>query len=516
MPGSKDCLSIGALCSILAKIKNADFPIPKPKEDTLMPMKKYRFFIMMTTVLISLIAACSSSKLDVKPIAKSDNPTDHINRLENDLADARKNQLHVLSPTWFAKAASSLDTAKTELDKGKELSEILNNIAMGRAQLQKAEETARISRTTLPSVIKGRDLARAAGAVKLGKDYTDAEEEFLELTQAIEKNDLKYAQKHKKAVAEAFRQLEMRAIKIETIGEVRRLIKLAKDQGVDKIAPESFAFAQKKLTEADAFITANPYKKETMLQKAGEALFMARRLFQIAGQSEKFKTMEPEQITLWMEKMLHDITNKLYATDMRDQPFKIQVENILGSVLALQDDRQFMFDQVKALQSEIESKNTQIADKENLAAEKRFNELFVKVQNIFYPDEAEVYKKGNLLIIRLRGIQFPVGQSVIMPDNYPLLTKVQQAIRTFNEPDVIIEGHTDSTGSDEINEHLSQQRSESVRQYLVANKTLTYDRIVAVGYGSSKPLASNKTEEGRAINRRIDVIIRPLFQSDAN
>ena len=252
-----------------------------------------------------------------------------------------------------------------------------------------------------------------------------------------------------------------------------------------------------------------------MHQKAGEALFMARRLFQIAAQSEKYKSMEPEQITLSMEQILHQITDKLYATDMRDQPYEIQVENILGSVLALQDDRQFMFDQVKALQSEIELKNTQIADKKHLAAEKRFNQLFIKVQNIFDPDEAEVYKKGNLLIIRLRGIQFPVGQSVIMPDNYPLLTKIQQAIRTFGEPDVIIEGHTDSTGSDEINEHLSQQRSESVRQYLVANKTLTYDRIVAVGYGSSKPLASNKTEQGRAINRRIDVIIRPLVQSES-
>ena len=69
------------------------------------------------------------------------------------------------------------------------------------------------------------------------------------------------------------------------------------------------------------------------------------------------------------------------------------------------------------------------------------------------------------MIIRLRGIQFPVGQSVIMPEQLSPAHKDEQAIRTFGEPDVIIEGHSDSTGSDEINEHLSQQRSESVRQY---------------------------------------------------
>ena len=110
-------------------------------------------------------------------------------------------------------------------------------------------------------------------------------------------------------------------------------------------------------------------------------------------------------------------------------------------------------------------------------------------------------------------MQFPVGQAVIMPSNYELLSKVQRSIRTFGEPDVVIEGHTDSTGSDEINDHLSQQRAESVRDYLVANKTLAEERIVAIGYGSNRPLASNETEMGRAINRRIDVVISPTPQA---
>ena len=55
----------------------------------------------------------------------------------------------------------------------------------------------------------------------------------------------------------------------------------------------------------------------------------------------------------------------------------------------------------------------------------------------------------------------------------------------------------------------SQQRAKAVRQYLVANRTLPYDRIVALGYGSMRPLASNETTEDRAINRRIYVIVRP-------
>jgi outer membrane protein OmpA-like peptidoglycan-associated protein len=147
--------------------------------------------------------------------------------------------------------------------------------------------------------------------------------------------------------------------------------------------------------------------------------------------------------------------------------------------------------------------------KERLAAEKEFNQKFSQIQNYFNSNEAEVYKQGSQLVIRLKAIQFPVGKDIIMPNNYELLSIVQKSIRTFGEPDVVIEGHTDSTGSDEVNEHLSQQRAEAVQQYLVANRTLPYDRIVAVGYGSMRPLASNETAEGRAINRRIDVIVKP-------
>jgi outer membrane protein OmpA-like peptidoglycan-associated protein len=100
-----------------------------------------------------------------------------------------------------------------------------------------------------------------------------------------------------------------------------------------------------------------------------------------------------------------------------------------------------------------------------------------------------------------------------MPNNYMLLSKVQRTIRLFGEPDVIIGGHTDSTGSEGLNEVLSQQRAEAVRQYFVANATIPYEKIIAVGYGSMRPIASNSTEAGRAMNRRIDITIAPQFKS---
>ncbi len=57
--------------------------------------------------------------------------------------------------------------------------------------------------------------------------------------------------------------------------------------------------------------------------------------------------------------------------------------------------------------------------------------------------------------------------------------------------------------------NLSQQRADAVKDYLIANKTLSANKIMAQGYGSEKPVASNATTEGRAANRRIDVIVTP-------
>lgn len=483
----------------------------------------YPIVIIISLFLITACAGTPSSPEAVLSMVSAENPVEMVNQLGGHIADARKNHLNVLSPTWYAKAESSYLKAKNDLEKGKELSDVRKYVNTAETQLQKAQEMAKISRSTLDELIEARSKARVAGATDLGKDYVAAEKRFLGLTQAIENNDLRYAQNNRKKLADVFRQLEIRAIKEKTIGEVHILIDQAEKQGAKKITPRSFALAQEKLKEADEFITENPYDKDTMKKKADEALFMAKRLHPLMDQSRKIKSMDPEQIALWMEESLYKTTRKLSAPDMRDQNFEVQVENILGTIETLQSDHDFMINKVNSQQQQMEILNQRIglldkqtrrgqADKERLAAEKQFNQRYNEVQTFFDSDEAEIYKQENQLVIRLKAIKFPVGQSILMPGTYTLLSKVQRAIRTFGEPQVVVEGHTDSTGSDEVNEHLSQKRAEAVMEYLIANKTLPSDKIMAVGYGSVRPLASNETSQGRAINRRIDVIITPTVK----
>ena len=176
-------------------------------------------------LIIWVLTSCATSELKIEPISTSENPIDHINRLDDDVGNARNNQVNVLAPTSFAAAETALNGAKKELEQGGELSDILDKIAYGRAQLKSAEEMAELARTTLPDTIKARDMARSAGATNFEKDYSELEEQFIGLTRAIEDNNLKYAQRNRAKVAEAFDGLELRAIKEQTIGVARDLIR---------------------------------------------------------------------------------------------------------------------------------------------------------------------------------------------------------------------------------------------------------------------------------------------------
>ncbi len=97
-----------------------------------------------------------------------------------------------------------------------------------------------------------------------------------------------------------------------------------------------------------------------------------------------------------------------------------------------------------------------------------------------------------------------------MDPNYrPLLTKVRDAVEVFPRSQLVIEGHTDSYGGDESNMALSKRRAEAVGEYMVTQLNIPAYRISAVGFGETQPIANNETAEGRARNRRIDVVIKP-------
>jgi outer membrane protein OmpA-like peptidoglycan-associated protein len=100
-------------------------------------------------------------------------------------------------------------------------------------------------------------------------------------------------------------------------------------------------------------------------------------------------------------------------------------------------------------------------------------------------------------------VHFATAKAKVLPDSFPLLNQVVQVLNDFPKMHVSIEGHTDSVGTESSNMRLSEHRAEAVRDYLVA-KGVARERLESAGYGPTKPIASNKTEKGRASNRRTE------------
>jgi len=105
-------------------------------------------------------------------------------------------------------------------------------------------------------------------------------------------------------------------------------------------------------------------------------------------------------------------------------------------------------------------------------------------------------------------IYFASDSAEILPESYPQLKEVGEAL---NSPQLapyrfIIEGHTDSTGEAENNLELSKKRAQSVKDYLLSNYSIDPGKLEIIGYGQEKPVASNETPQGRALNRRVEFV----------
>lgn len=122
------------------------------------------------------------------------------------------------------------------------------------------------------------------------------------------------------------------------------------------------------------------------------------------------------------------------------------------------------------------------------------------------PDKKELKKESTMPKYQiLEGVNFSSGNTNVSFSSYPYLEPIILEMKKYPEIEIEIRGHTDSIGSNNTNMSLSKKRAESVKQYLV-KKGISSSRIRSIGYGSSSPVADNRTAAGRAKNRRIEII----------
>jgi len=257
----------------------------------------------------------------------------------------------------------------------------------------------------------------------------------------------------------------------------------------------------RELTDARATYqraSSGPAARENpaQLHVAEQALSVAEKTFDDEGDSDKARDRayvakrkaelaEVQADIAQLAKQTADAEKRNQLANARTQE---QMRNQLGNAAA----------QLAAQRQELESERQARGDAEKRAADTR-----AALERI-----ATVRADSRGVIVTLPGgVLFASGKSELLGTAKNKLNEVATVLAKDPNAKLTVEGYTDSRGSDQLNNELSEKRAEAVRSFLVS-KGIAAANIVAVGHGKDQPIADNATAEGRANNRRVEIVVK--------
>lgn len=434
-----------------------------------------------------------------------------------------------LAPNGYEAGAGHYKRAEELLERGGNLDRIRTELDKALAAWKGATQAAGVARDTLSNAVQARADAKNAGAeAAAAKGWEDAEELFRDAAVRLEDGAEKPAMRLAGRAETAFRAAELGAIKANYLNETVALLKKADDARAERHAPATFASASQLLAEAESELTQNRYDTDRPRSLAQSAKHQANLAIFLA---EQLRAAEKDRATLealaldW-QTPVKQIGAVLDIPVYFDDGYEAATSDLVARIEELLEQNRTQSQDLSERKAQIREMESQIvtledrlggASQERLALaeqldrQARVRAKFGAVERMFERDEAIVLRAGDDIILRLVGLTFSSGKSDIEPDKFALLARVRDAIEQFDNSSIVVEGHTDAFGSDESNMDLSTQRALAVRSYMLANMGLSSAQVVANGYGETRPIANNETPEGRAKNRRIDVIIRPTL-----
>jgi OmpA-OmpF porin, OOP family len=471
--------------------------------------------IAMAMLLLASIA--TADDLDKSIVG----PTENI-RLQAEQADA-----NLLSPKIYMKGVRSFDLAKDYLAKDKDPDRVRKKLAEADTLFRQAQNNSEVAKLTLMTAIESRAAAQKAEAARLvTNDWIMAEKTFNAAVLALESGNQKAAlRKHEEANIQ-FRTAELNAIRTFVLAEAWQLLTEINNKKLDIFVPQTLDQAKQLITRAEDLIITDRYALDEPMILASQAINKAQYAIYIGTLAGKIKVQDlsVEALILQRDSSLLNIAKAANVeSDLSFGPDKTSAEIILllEELPGLRSDLQDRNALITGLEEEIRELDAALggasADRSQLIRrleqQARIREQFRQIENMFSSNEAVVLRNGNNLIIRLVGLSFASGSTELGPDTEILLTKAQTAIEVFPQCSLTVEGHTDTTGKAKKNLALSDERAQSVKTYMTEVMRIPAFRIEAVGYGDTRPVANNKTDQGRARNRRIDLIITPNPES---
>lgn len=433
------------------------------------------------TILATSLGACATSQPKFA-YAPGTDVNSEVQSMETRFQTAMAEDVPVLSPKHFDQAQNAFTDAKNMKAKGKDAEDVLEKLGYARGHLDAAVASSEQSRTKARDVVQLRHDAIASHAPEyFEKDFRAADNQFRSYAERWERGKDGMDPADRAELQKMYLDLELRAIKQNELGSASRLIQSARKMNAEKFSPQTLTEAENRFTAAERVIEANRHDQSLIRPAVLEATLAARKAHDITEIARNSQGRSPEQIALEIQSRSEQIEKQ--RNEMARDASKISARDNAIAVLA--------------------------SSNEKLSARSRLDRSLERARKVFNPEEAEVYRQGDRLIIRLKQIQFPSGRSELPESSFTTLSKTKEVIALLGAEDVKVEGHTDSVGGKALNQKLSQGRAEAVAQYLVAEAAVSPDQVESQGFGYERPLTSNKTKEGRAQNRRVDLVITP-------
>jgi outer membrane protein OmpA-like peptidoglycan-associated protein len=430
-----------------------------------------------------------------------------VQSLETALNEARSKKAEILAPQSYAKASSSLATAMSAAESNNE-KDATKAATEGLGIVTKLNLDTEKSRDILADVLQARDRAYAAGAATLQKEaIVELDSDLKKTATLVEKGDVTKAKELRPELLAGYQKLELATLKQGTVDLAKSAIANAKEQGAKKLAPKTLARAEEQMRLAMNVLDADRSQTDKAEVYAKRAKWYAEQSASISESVKDFdrRDYSMEDVVLWHQQQL-SIVNEGLGLEL---PFNEPSNNAAVSLKAAVSKLMKESAQLRA-SGEKADKQLMMSERERQATLKKDREdkqKFDMVQAMFTANEANVFRKGQNVLISAQGFEFPSGQSEIQTVNFPLMNKIIRALRIFPSARIEVIGHTDSMGDDNANQALSNARAEKVAKFLVEVGEFSPDKIISRGFGESRPVATNETAAGRAENRRVEINI---------
>ena len=431
--------------------------------------------------------------------------------LQEDVQKARAREAEMLAPEGYASVSENLKMAIDAAKVGN-VAQANSMASAGAKGLLKVNKDIDESRDLLGEVLTVRARAERAGASHIYAERTAKLEESLRETCAlIERGKLDEAKQKRQTLIDGYSKLELAALKEGVVEVAKATIKEAETDGAKKYSPKTFEAANAEMKLARSILDADRTDTEKANVHAHKAKYLAE---QSSAITELIKDMDRrefdrEQTVLWYQSQLTQAYEPV-GTELR---FDRANRDVIAEMKDAYAQLILQRDEVSAeqvVQTAVMQQQIALTEEELLAKKlrnKQERERFEAAQSMFTPAEATAYRQIENVLISAHGFSFPPGQSQINSDNFVLLNKIAKVIALFPGSKIQISGHTDSTGTAELNLRLSKERAENVAKFLNEVGGIALSRLSWDGFGSERPVATNQTADGRALNRRVEVLI---------